>query len=201
MDSPSCAASSAGISRVGWAQPQAAPSACRWGSLCSTPANREGVFKMGENPCWGAVSRPCPSRRNPLCRATFGRAVGGVGRPAPNTGSDESGHDKPLQTPSIEPCIANERRASKGSPVHNGPVHVGRSLTMQRSIRVPGSLATHWPSGGLHPHSGAVTRGETLVLVWEEERQRAAGRASVHGPPPMGSGGRNHAQQPMCCQM
>jgi len=34
----------------------------------------------------------------------------------------------------IEPCIANERRATNGSPAHRGPVHVGRSLAMQRSI-------------------------------------------------------------------
>ena len=34
----------------------------------------------------------------------------------------------------IEPCIANERRATNGSTAHRGPVHVGRSLAMQRSI-------------------------------------------------------------------
>jgi len=34
----------------------------------------------------------------------------------------------------IEPCIANERRASTGSPGHKGPVHVEGSLAMQTSI-------------------------------------------------------------------
>ena len=36
---------------------------------------------------------------------------------------------------SIEPCPANERRASNESPAHTGPVHIGRSLAMQRSTR------------------------------------------------------------------
>jgi hypothetical protein len=34
----------------------------------------------------------------------------------------------------IEPCIANERRASNGSPGHKRPAHVGGSLAMQTSI-------------------------------------------------------------------
>jgi len=82
---------------------------------------------------------PCPRR---LVVTAFMRSGNGrvptisAGRP------DESGHYKPLQTPSIEPCMANERRASNGSPAHKGPVHVGRSLAMQRPISrpCPGSL-------------------------------------------------------------
>jgi len=34
----------------------------------------------------------------------------------------------------IEPCTANERRPSNGSPAHKGPVHLGQSLAMQKSI-------------------------------------------------------------------
>jgi len=34
----------------------------------------------------------------------------------------------------VEACIANERRASNGSPAHKDPVHVGRSSAMQRSM-------------------------------------------------------------------
>jgi len=40
--------------------------------------------------------------------------------------------------------MANERRASNGSPVHEGPVHVGRSLSVQRPIGSDLDAKTNW---------------------------------------------------------
>jgi len=55
-------------------------------------------------PCgWGAVSRPCPCRRNALCRETFGRAGGGVRRPSPNAGSPRSERGEPCRRTQAAP--------------------------------------------------------------------------------------------------
>ena len=40
-----------------------------------------------------------------------------------------------LGKPTIEPCTANERRASNGSPDFQAPAGITRSLAMQASIR------------------------------------------------------------------
>ena len=58
----------------------------------------------------------------------------------------------PLRDALIEPCMANERRASNGSPAHKGPVHVGRSLAMQR------------PIGAKRPNSGRPVELQVLTL-------------------------------------
>jgi len=54
----------------------------------------------------------------------------------------------------IEPCLTNERRASNGSPALKGPVHVGRSSTMQRPI---GALPRH--RSGAMPAGGRSRKG------------------------------------------
>jgi len=88
----------------------------------------------GRSPRWGALSLmgrglpTVPSWRNPLCRETFGRAGGGVGRPAPNTGGlhtrAEHGH-RVMKTRS--PCrliagpIRGPSRHRMGVPT-SGPV-------------------------------------------------------------------------------
>ena len=88
--------------------------------------------------------------------------------------------------PFVEPCIANERRAFNGSPAHKGPVHVGRSLAMQRSV-VSAKPAGRFPEGSPQATSFMPNRaypGEELPVILPrirdaEENQASAGSATL----------------------
>ena len=64
-----------------------------------------------------------------------------------------------------------------------------------------GNRAGGFAVRGVASPFGPGYKGETLSGVRDEERQRVAGRSSVDGPSPIRSGGRDHAEQPMCCPM